>query len=117
MTAATGGSAPSNGGIPSRLQSALLVAAVAELGSAASRVMIFKRSSLWGLGGAVCVTLLGFLLLNASKPLGDVTTHFFLLIGLNPREQGVWCLLLFVAFTSVIGFLAGRGVGIGRPHA
>ena len=79
--------------------------------------MTFKRSVWWGFGGAVAVTIIGWFALGWSTWLGDASTHFFLSIGLNPREEGLWCVLLFVVFTSIVGFLAGRGVRIGRPPA
>jgi len=80
-----------------------------------SRIMGFKRSVWWGLGGAVVVSVAGYFVLYWSSALSDASTHLFLSLGLNPREQGLLCMLLFVGFTSVIGFIAGRGVQIRRP--
>jgi hypothetical protein len=79
--------------------------------------MTFKRSFWWGLGGAIVVSIIGWLILGWSTWLSNASTQFFLWIGLNPREQGLWCVLFFVAFTSVVGFLTGRGLSIGRPRA
>ena len=77
--------------------------------------MTFKRSVWWGVGGAVAVTLATWFILGASQVLRDASTHLFLSVGLNPREQGLWCVLLFVATTSIVGFVAGRGLRLGRP--
>jgi hypothetical protein len=79
--------------------------------------MAFKRSVWWGFGGAVALTIIGWFVLGWSTWLTDASTHLFLSLGINPREQGLLCVTLFVAFTSVIGFLAGRRVSIRRPSA
>jgi hypothetical protein len=77
--------------------------------------MTFKRSVWWGFGGAIAVTLAAWFIVGASQALTDTSTHFFLSVGLNPREQGVWCVLLFIAVTSIVGFVAGRGLDLRRP--
>lgn len=79
--------------------------------------MTFKRSLWWGFGGAVCISLLSLIITSLSKWLSDASTDLFLSFGLNPREETPECLLLFVAVTSVIGFFAGRGVRVRKPHA
>ncbi|MCE9518807.1 MAG: hypothetical protein K8R87_04490 [Verrucomicrobia bacterium] len=78
--------------------------------------MTFKRSLWWGLSGAIVVPICGWLVLGWSTWLSNASTRFFLWIGLNPREQGLWCVLLSVTLTSVVGFLTARGVNIGRPR-
>ena len=75
-----------------------------------AHVMTFKRSVWWGIAGAACVSIAGWLALTASKSLSDAFTDLFLWLGLNPREEGLWCVLLFFAFTSITGFLVGFGV-------
>ena len=82
-----------------------------------AQLMAFNRSVWWGLGGAVGVTFAGWLALSASKALTDVSTSIFLSLGLNPREEGLWCVLLFLSFNSVVGFLIGRGVHLRSPSA
>ena len=76
--------------------------------------MTFKRSVWWGVGGAAAVTMAAWFVVVASQALTDASTHLFLSIGLNPREQGLFCVLLFVAFTSLVGFVAGRGLQFRR---
>ena len=80
-----------------------------------TRVMTFKRSVWWGFGGAGGVTLAAWFIVGASQALTDALTHLFLSIGLNPREQGLFCVLLFVTFTSLVGFVAGRGLQFRSP--
>jgi len=77
--------------------------------------MTFKRSVWWGFGGAAAVTLAAWFIVGASQALSDASTHLFLTIGLNPREQGLLCVLFFVVFTSLVGFVAGRGLQFRRP--
>jgi hypothetical protein len=77
--------------------------------------MTFKRSVWWGFGGAAVLTVAAWFIVGTSRALTDASTHFFLAIGLNPREQGLWCVLLFVAFTSLVGFIVGRGLQLHRP--
>jgi hypothetical protein len=72
--------------------------------------MTFKRSVWWGIGGAAVLTIAAWFIVGASRALTVASTHFFLAIGLNPREQGLWCILVFVAFTSLVGFIVGRGL-------
>ena len=79
--------------------------------------MTFKRSVWWGFGGATAVSLIAWFVFGASDSLIDASTHLFLSLGLNPREQGFLCVLLFVVFTSVVGFIAGRGLQFRRPRA
>ena len=79
--------------------------------------MTFKRSIWWGLAGALGVNLASWLAVGLSKSLTDVSTTIFLSIGLNPREEGLWCVLLFLCFTSIGGFLIGRGVCLRTPRA
>ena len=69
----------------------------------------FKRSAWWGFGGAGALTLAVWFIVGASPALTDASTRLFLSIGLNPREEGLFCVLLFLAFTSLVGFIAGRG--------
>ena len=76
--------------------------------------MTFKRSVGWGYFGAGAFTLAAWFVVVSSQALSDASTHFFLSMGLNPREQGLFCLLLFIAFTSLVGFLAGRGLQLRR---
>lgn len=78
--------------------------------------MGFKRSIWWGFGGAVAVTGAVFFALRWSSALSDASTDLFLTLGLNPREEALVCVALFVTFTSVIGFVAGRGVKFRRPR-
>ena len=77
--------------------------------------MSFKRSVWWGIGGAAVLTVAAWIIVGASRALTDAWTHFFLSIGLNPREQGLLCVLLFVAFTSFVGFVVGRGLRFRTP--
>lgn len=76
--------------------------------------MTFKRSISWGVAGAIVVPVLAWFVVGASQALTDASTHLFLSIGLNPREQGLWCVLLFIAVTAVFGFVVGRGLTLRR---
>ena len=80
--------------------------------------MTFKRSIWWGIAGGVALSVLEFTLVSANKWLTDTETRFLLWLGLNPREQGLWCLLLEIGVTFVIGFLVGRGLSLAgtRQH-
>jgi hypothetical protein len=77
--------------------------------------MGFKRSAWWGLAGAVVVSAAYWFIAAASDALSNAETHFFVFIGLNPREQRLLCVVLSVAVTSVIGFVGGRGLQFCRP--
>lgn len=72
--------------------------------------MMFKRSVWWGFGGAAVLSVAAWFIVGTSRALTDASTQFFLAIGLNPREQGLWCVLIFVAINSLVGFIAGRGL-------
>ncbi len=69
-----------------------------------------KRSIGWGIGAGICFSVAGWLAILANKSLSDFATHCFLWLGLNPREEGLWCVLLFFSFTSITGFLVGMGL-------
>ena len=76
--------------------------------------MAFKRSIWWGLIGGVALSVLAFALLASSKRLSEIDSSFLLWLGLNPREQGLWCFLLEAGVTFAVGFIAGRGLSIFR---
>jgi hypothetical protein len=79
--------------------------------------MAFKRSFWWGISGSLLASVVGFIALLGSKPIGEACADFLLWLGLNPREQAPLCLLLLLTITLTIGFIAGRGLRIGRPPA
>lgn len=72
--------------------------------------MDFKHSVWWGLAGAVGFSLISLLAIANSEGISSSLIEFFLSLGLNPREQAPWCILLFFGSTSIIGYVIGQGL-------
>lgn len=67
--------------------------------------MSFNRSFSLGFGGAAVLSIASWLIMDTRQVLTGVSAHLFLSLGLNPREQGLWCELLFITLTSKVGFI------------
>jgi len=71
----------------------------------------------WGVWGAVIgslALLMGSLALFASVDwLGELLTHVFLALGLDPRCGGLQCMAHFSAVTIVVGSILGFACGLG----